>query len=96
SSRNRYLTAEQRQEATVLFRALNVARERIADGERDASRIADEIESTIRNESQGRTDYVQVVSMDTVRPLETIEPGNTLIALAAYWGETRLIDNIRV
>jgi pantoate--beta-alanine ligase len=92
SSRNGYLSADERIEATRLYRTLSRLREAIQDGEGDFSRL----EASARSELEGagwRVDYVSVRSADTLlAPL----PGETrLVALAAAWlGRTRLIDNI--
>ena len=97
SSRNAYLLAEERAEAPVLHRALQAARNRILEeNETDAALIRHGIAGQIEKESRARIDYVEVVSMDKVEPIRVIEPGNTLIAVAAWWGSTRLIDNIRL
>ncbi|HUT23163.1 MAG TPA: pantoate--beta-alanine ligase [Sumerlaeia bacterium] len=97
SSRNKYLSPEERAEAVVLSRALKSARRRFEEeGVRDAAILRQGIIDQIEKESGGRIDYVEVASMDTVQPIEEVEPGNTLIALAAWWGETRLIDNVRL
>lgn len=97
SSRNRYLSPEDRAEAPVLRRALNEARRRFEQqGIVEAEALRDEILRTIRTESSGRMDYVEVVSLDTLEPVERVQGGATMIALAVWWGTTRLIDNIRL
>lgn len=96
SSRNQYLSNAERKDALVLSRALFAAREAVNAGERNAAKLRQGIVDRIGAESAARLDYVEVVSLVTLKPLEQIEPGNTLIALAAWWGETRLIDNVRV
>ena len=97
SSRNKYLSPQERAETATLSRALFEARRRVEEeGELDGGRLRREIVQRIEAETSARLDYVGVVSMDTLDPLETVERGGTLIALAAYWGATRLIDNVRV
>jgi pantoate--beta-alanine ligase len=97
SSRNAYLAPEERAEAPVLYRALQAVRKRIhEENETDSAVIRLRIAIQIEKESRAHIDYVEVVSLDKVEPIRTIEPGNTLIAVAAWWGSTRLIDNIRL
>jgi len=97
SSRNAYLSAEERAEAPVLHRALQAARARVLeDNETDSAIIRLRIAIQIEKESRAHIDYVEVVSMDKIEPIRVVEPGNTLIAAAAWWGSTRLIDSIRL
>jgi pantothenate synthetase len=63
---------------------------------RDAAVLRRAITEQIERESKGRIDYVEIVSLQTLEPLPQVARDNTLIALACYWGSTRLIDNIRV
>ena len=97
SSRNKYLTPQEKQEASVLYRSLQEAR---SLHERNPSLPAEAlrktVESKIRSESSGRIDYIEFVDMELLEPVTSILPGNTLLALACYWGKTRLIDNIRL
>lgn len=96
SSRNSYLTSEQRQQAPVLYRALSEAREKAQSaGEVSAAELVAEIRNKIESESAARIDYISIVRLDDLKPLEAVEPGNTMIALAAFLGSTRLIDNVR-
>ena len=92
SSRNVYLTPQQRAEAVVLYRSLEEAEERIRAGERKARVIEELIKDKIRKESSGEIDYVEVRSADDLQELENIA-GRTVIALAVRFGATRLIDN---
>ncbi|GAB4320337.1 MAG: pantoate--beta-alanine ligase [Candidatus Sumerlaeia bacterium] len=97
SSRNVYLSPEERRGATILFRSLQQARAMIEDEHRtDAASIRKEMTALITQTPGARLDYVEIVSMDTLEPLEQVRTGGTLIALAVYFGRTRLIDNIRV
>ncbi|MBI5415394.1 MAG: pantoate--beta-alanine ligase [Candidatus Omnitrophica bacterium] len=95
SSRNQYLPAGQRREAAVLYRALREARQGVAAGNRSSAGIAGGIRSRIGRESSGRIDYIECVDADTILPLKRIQ-GKTIIALAVWFGKTRLIDNIIV
>jgi pantoate--beta-alanine ligase len=93
SSRNLYLNAEEQASAAVIHRALVQAKTAFKEGERSTSRIADIVRSTIETEPRARLDYVIVVDAETLEPVERIDERPTLIAVAAYIGKTRLIDN---
>ena len=95
SSRNRYLSNEERQQALVLARSLNLAK-RLADaGETSSDAIARSLKDTFAAEPAARLDYVAVVDADTLLPVENVAPEKrTLVAVAAWIGTTRLIDNI--
>ncbi|HSE31819.1 MAG TPA: pantoate--beta-alanine ligase [Pyrinomonadaceae bacterium] len=93
SSRNLYLTAEEQQAATVIHRALQAAKNAYKDGERSAGRLADLVRSTIEDEPRARLDYVTVADSETLERLDKLDERATLIAVAAYIGKTRLIDN---
>lgn len=92
SSRNMYLTPEQRQAATVLFRSMQWAQAQVNAGERDAHSIREGVLNMIQSEPLVRVDYVEVVHPETFEPMETIDD-HALLALAVYLGQTRLIDN---
>jgi pantoate--beta-alanine ligase len=94
SSRNLYLNAEEQASATVIHRALKEAKSAFKEGERSAARIADVVRSTIEREPRARLDYVAVTDAETLDPLERIDERPTLVAVAAYVGKTRLIDNM--
>jgi len=93
SSRNKYLSDEERKKARVLYRSLLRAKTEIEDGEDNPSRIISSMEDLIREEGPLRIDYIAIVDPDTLEPVERIE-GKVLVALAAWVGKTRLIDNI--
>ncbi|HEY8395043.1 MAG TPA: pantoate--beta-alanine ligase [Thermaerobacter sp.] len=93
SSRNVYLAPPERRAATVLYRALQAARERLEAGERDGRALAAVMEETVASEPLARLDYAAVVSPHTLEPLETVAPGEVLLLIAARIGTTRLIDN---
>ena len=91
SSRNVRLSAEERKSALGLSRALGMAREAFARGERDAATVRRRIEEELAA-SGLRTDYVEIVDSGTMEPVAQLAPG-VLVALAAFAGQTRLIDN---
>jgi pantoate--beta-alanine ligase len=93
SSRNRYLDAEQRRQATVLSRALNEARARALAGERDAGVLRKVLAETVASAPGAVLDYAAVVDADSLRPVVRLT-GATLLALAVKFGNTRLIDNL--
>ncbi len=92
SSRNTYLSEEERKQAVILNRSLEEAIKTIDAGEKDAAKIKEIIVSKLNTCPLARIDYVEVVSFDTIQPIEKIE-GAVLIAIAVYIGTTRLIDN---
>jgi pantoate--beta-alanine ligase len=93
SSRNLYLTPDEQKSATVLHKALKQAKQAFKDGERNASRITDLIRQTVESEPRARLDYVSIADAETLEKLDRVDDRPTLIALAAYVGKTRLIDN---
>ncbi|HEY2963487.1 MAG TPA: pantoate--beta-alanine ligase [Pyrinomonadaceae bacterium] len=93
SSRNLYLSPDEQAFAAVIHRALVQAKSTFKEGERSASRITDVVRSTIASEPRARLDYVSVSDAETLEPVERIDERPTLIAVAAYIGKTRLIDN---
>jgi len=93
SSRNVYLTAEQRRHALTIYRSLSRVRELYEGGERDtASLIGAGVEEFSRDD-EVRLDFLEIVDAKSLEPLETAQPG-ALVALAGFVGSTRLIDNI--
>ncbi len=95
SSRNVYLTPDERAAATCLSRGLFAARERFNAGERDASRLRDVVHDTVAAEPLVRLDYVSVADDLSLAELATIER-TALLSLAAFVGRTRLIDNVEL
>ena len=93
SSRNQYLSATERQQAPVLRAALVEGARLAAGGERSASAIIAAAREVLEASSLARIDYLELVDVDRLRPLEIVQP-NSLIALAVFFGQTRLIDNI--
>jgi len=97
SSRNDYLTIEERADALALFESLELAKVLIHQGEKDAVIIKGAIKNCIEKKERTRIDYIEIVSPDKLIPLPTLETGSkALIALAVFVGTTRLIDNIIV
>src|ERR1044072_142020 len=95
SSRNVYLSTEERRAATVLRKALERARTLYNGGDRDSARIVLSMRSLIEAEPAGRIDYIAITDTDRLEPVEIIPPTEpTLISLAVFIGNTRLIDNI--
>jgi pantoate--beta-alanine ligase len=95
SSRNVYLSPEERKAATVLYRALDHALARIEEGERKTKTILKEMKEIIQTEPLARLDYLAAVDLVELKDLKSVK-GKCLIAVAAYFGNTRLIDNIVV
>jgi pantoate--beta-alanine ligase len=95
SSRNRYLTPDERRRALVLSRSLRMAEKLVADGEKSASVIHEKITQEFDSVEGIQLQYIAIVVDGTVTPVTTID-GPTMIALAATIGKTRLIDNILV
>jgi len=93
SSRNQYLDATQRHNAPVLRRALEAIRQRIDAGERRAEALVRLAQEMIAATPGARLDYAEVVSWENLQPAATLE-GQVLIALAVFFGSTRLIDNL--
>jgi len=93
SSRNAYLTPQQRQEALVLRRSLMEVQAAAESGERDAAKLIEIGKQVIAEEPGARLDYFAIVNPDTLDPVAEASQG-ALIAVAAYIGTTRLIDNV--
>ncbi|HEX5734344.1 MAG TPA: pantoate--beta-alanine ligase [Blastocatellia bacterium] len=95
SSRNVYLSPEERKAATVLRRALERARTSYNGGERDSSRLITAMRNIIEAEPRARIDYLAITGVTNLNPVETIPTDRPiLISLAVFIGKTRLIDNI--
>ena len=95
SSRNTYLNPAERQQALVLSRTLNHVARRFAAGERNSATLIAAGQSELAGEPAARLDYLSIVDPDTLEPVDTITRP-ALVALAAWVGSTRLIDNIVV
>ena len=95
SSRNQYLSAEERAQAMVLRQAA-LAAERLAQGgETSASKLIDTAKDVIASARNARVDYVCLIDAETLEPLQTLRP-KAVLALAIFIGGTRLIDNLRI
>jgi pantoate--beta-alanine ligase len=93
SSRNAYLGSHERKQALVLHRALTRVRQRFEEGERDAVKLVAAGREETAKEKEVRLDYLEVVNPETLEPLDKAVSG-TLVAVAAFVGMTRLIDNV--
>ncbi|HUW23030.1 MAG TPA: pantoate--beta-alanine ligase [bacterium] len=96
SSRNSYLSSQEREEALSLYRALKCAKSLIKVGS-SISDVVSEMEKIIQRESHAKIDYIEIVDPLTLEDVKTIRPGKKgLVALAVWIGNTRLIDNMLV
>ena len=95
SSRNAFLTLEERKAATVLYQALAAARDVIRDGERSAKKIRAAMIRTIWEEPLARLDYAAVVDAETLEEVRSAR-GRLVLLLAVWIGKTRLIDNMEL
>jgi pantoate--beta-alanine ligase len=95
SSRNTYLSPEERKTATVLYRSLQAASEKLAAGVRDTLELQRVMQKMLESESKARLDYAEIVDADTFEPL--VHVGRRAYALlAVHVGKTRLIDNMLI
>lgn len=92
SSRNAYLSPEERRQALVLSRAVHLVTALVASGERHAPKLLEAARGAFAAEPQVRIDFLALVDWDSLDPVEVAAPGS-LFAVAAYVGATRLIDN---
>lgn len=92
SSRNTYLSIEEREAALVLSRSIFLGKEMVEKGEPDCKKILDAMTAEIEKEPLAKIDYVKIVDLDTMQQVEKIDRG-ILAAIAVYIGKTRLIDN---
>ncbi len=92
SSRNTYLSSEERKSALVLSKAVFAGKEMMEQGERDAAEIVSHMKSIIEAEPLAKIDYVEMVDADSIKPI-SVAQGRVLTAMAVYIGTTRLIDN---
>ncbi len=97
SSRNAFLTKDERQEAKRVYQSLELAKSRILQGETSVKKITTEMKLLVEDSASSRIDYTTIVSSQTFRPILELENGqDILIAIATYVGSTRLIDNFRL
>ena len=95
SSRNTYLSPEERQAALILSKSIFLGQKMVEEGETDANKIVAAMTANIQTEPLARIDYVSAVDGVTMMPVDRIE-GTVLVAMAVYIGKTRLIDNFIV
>ncbi|MBF0511250.1 MAG: pantoate--beta-alanine ligase [Candidatus Omnitrophica bacterium] len=93
SSRNVFLTPQERSQAPILFQALVQAKRSIQNGEESVSKIISFIKKKITRFSVGKIQYVACVNANTLQPLKVLE-GRVLIAISVFFGKVRLIDNV--
>ena len=96
SSRNRYMVPEQRNDALRISQALKIAKQFIDNGTRSADRVIAEITNHLYQSRRIRVIYAHVVDRETLVPLREIIPGKSMIVLAVWVGEVRLIDNLEI
>ena len=96
SSRNTYLSADERKAAVILSASLKEAKAAIDAGEKDLGKITALITEKIKTEPLARIDYVSAVDFNILQPKQKLDGEETLIAIAVYIGKVRLIDNIIV
>ncbi len=95
SSRNAYLTPEQRADAVVISQSLTEVQEQIGRGERNAATIIKMMTERINSKPEAAIDYIAVVDAQTLGQVETLK-GEIIIAVAVQFGKSRLIDNIQI
>lgn len=95
SSRNKYLSAEERRQAVVLWEAIQLARRSVRDGPVSAARLKRQVARLVRAKPAARLDYVEFIAPGTLQPVRPVKRGDQM-ALAVFIGKTRLIDNGRL
>lgn len=95
SSRNKYLNAEQRAQATILFECLKDAKRLVKRAPQRATQLVRQLARRVGAKSEARLDYIQFFDGETLESAKTVRPG-THMALAVFFGKTRLIDNGRL
>lgn len=94
SSRNEYLTPDEREQAPVLYEAVTAAQEAIEQGEQAAAAVVRAMENELATAPDADVQYAEVVDARTLQPLDRLSPGQeVLAAVAVFFGDTRLIDN---
>ncbi|MDQ3086963.1 MAG: pantoate--beta-alanine ligase, partial [Acidobacteriota bacterium] len=93
SSRNSRLSDEERQKASIIYKALRQAKSAAREGERNAAHLAEIVRQKIESEPLAQIDYVAVVDNETLEPIEKIRENAALVAVAVRFGKVRLIDN---
>ncbi|HOV08544.1 MAG TPA: pantoate--beta-alanine ligase [Spirochaetota bacterium] len=95
SSRNKHLSEKERKDALALYRSLQKCEEILKSGENKAEKIIAEMTSVIKSGNPTKIDYISVVNYEDLQPVSYIQ-SKSVIAVAAFWGTTRLIDNMIV
>jgi len=95
SSRNSYLSAGEREDAAIIYQSLERARILIRDGEGDVRKIIKVVEDMIRTRQSAKIEYVKVVDTKKLEDMKTIS-GEVSVAVAVFFGNTRLIDNTTI
>ena len=93
SSRNVFLSSDERKDAVVIYESLQNAKTMILEGERDSERVKHTMMEMILGNGGKKIDYIEIVKMDSLHPVNSIQ-GEVLIVLAVWIGNTRLIDNL--
>ncbi|HLL99493.1 MAG TPA: pantoate--beta-alanine ligase [Pyrinomonadaceae bacterium] len=93
SSRNAYLSDEERQKASIIFQALKRAKIAFREGERDVARLSEIVREKIQSEPLADLDYIALVDNETLEAVEKIDDKPVLLAVAVRFGKVRLIDN---
>ena len=94
SSRNTYLSPEERKSALILSKSLKLAKEAFTNGQRDVEAILNLVKDTIQSEKTSQIDYVEMYKLSGLKPVGNKIEGRVLLALAVKFGTTRLIDNV--
>ncbi|MEX2381620.1 MAG: pantoate--beta-alanine ligase [Opitutales bacterium] len=94
SSRNGYLSTQQRKDAAIIYQSLEKGKALVDNGTTNADRVVAEVTHGLLEKRRIRVIYVKLVNRRTLQPVREIEPGNCMIAVAAWVDEVRLIDNI--
>jgi pantoate--beta-alanine ligase len=94
SSRNTYLSPEERKSALILSKSLKLAKEVFTNGQRDVEAILNLVKDTIQIEKASQIDYVEMYKLPGLKPVGNKIEGRVLLALAVKFGTTRLIDNV--
>lgn len=92
SSRNTYLSADERKAALILSKAVKLGMDLAKNGEKDANKIVNEMKKLIETEPLAKIDYVKAVDANSIEIISEMKPP-VLVAMAVYIGKTRLIDN---
>ncbi|CAN5678992.1 pantoate--beta-alanine ligase [soil metagenome] len=94
SSRNKRLSGEERQKASIIYQALREAKIAVRDGERNVARLAEIVRRKIGSEPLAQIDYISLVDNETFAPVDKIGENAVLLAVAVWFGNVRLIDNV--